>query len=173
MKKCLIIVDFQNDFVTGSLGFEKAKNLEQIIKSKIEIYLNNNDDIIFTFDTHDINYLNTQEGKNLPIEHCMINTFGHEIYGEVNNYLNKAKKVFYKNTFGSLELANFLNEKNYSEIELVGLVTNMCILSNAVLAKSALPEALINIDSNAVMSFDDKLHNETLNILKGLQMNIK
>lgn len=172
MKKCLIIVDYQNDFVTGALGFSKAQEIEPVIVSKIEEYLKNDNDIIFTLDTHFENYLETQEGKRLPIVHCLDESFGHEVYGKVNNYVKTAKKVFKKFTFGSLELGNYLKDKEYQEIELVGLVTNMCVISNAIIAKSALPEARIVVDKKATRSFDESLHEDTLRVLKGLQIDV-
>ena len=172
MKKCLIVVDFQNDFVDGALGFNGAEKLDQIIENKIKDYLINNQDILYTLDTHYDNYLETQEGKRLPIIHCIDNTKGHEVYGNTGKYLKDAKKVFKKNTFGSLELGNFLKDKDYDEIEIAGLVTNMCVISNAIIAKSALPEARIVVDKNASLSFDKDLHNKTLDVLKGMQVDI-
>lgn len=172
MKKCLIVVDFQNDFVDGALGFPGADKLDQIIENKIKDYLINNQDILYTLDTHYDNYLETQEGKRLPIIHCIDNTKGHEVYGNTKKYLKDAKKVFKKNTFGSLELGNFLKDKDYDEIEIAGLVTNMCVISNAIIAKSALPEARIVVDSKASLSFDEDLHNKTLDVLKGMQVDV-
>ena len=105
--KLLIVVDYQNDFVDGSLGFKKATLIEKNIIKKIEAY----DNVVFTFDTHDEDYLNsTLEGKKLPVKHCVKGTAGWELYGNVKNYLPKAIKVFTKNTFPSLDLANFLKD---------------------------------------------------------------
>lgn len=172
MKKLLLVVDFQNDFVDGALGFEGASDLDDLIVSKIKTYLNNGDDIIYTLDTHYENYLETQEGKRLPIIHCLKGTKGHEVYGKTAKYLNNALKVFEKDTFGSLELGIFLKDKNYHEIELTGLVTNMCVISNAIIAKTALPEARIVVDKKASKSFNEDLHNKTIDVLKGLQVDI-
>lgn len=172
MKRLLLVVDFQNDFVNGALGFDGASKLDDIISKKIDNYLKNCDDIIFTLDTHYNNYLETQEGKRLPIIHCVKGTIGHNVYGKTGEYVNKALKVFEKNTFGSLELGNFLKDKNYREIEIAGLVTNMCVISNAIIAKSALPEARIIVDKNASKSFDEDLHNKTIDVLEGLQVDI-
>lgn len=172
MKKCLIVVDFQNDFVNGALGFEGAEKLDAIIENKIKEYLKNKDDIIYTLDTHYENYLETQEGKRLPVIHCLDGSYGHKVYGNSAKYLKNAKKVFKKNTFGSLDLGNFLKGQDYNEIELAGLVTNMCVISNAIIAKSALPEARIIVDKNASMSFDEDLHNKTMDVLKGLQVDV-
>ena len=172
MKKLLIIVDFQNDFIDGALGFKKAETLVDVINKKINEYLNNNDDIIFTLDTHDDNYLNTYEGENLPIPHCIDGTFGHKVNKNCD-YLDKAIKVFKKNTFPSLELAKFLENTNYEYVELCGLVSNICVLSNAIMVKSALPNASIIIDKTATSSFDEELENKAFDVLKGLHIVIK
>jgi len=172
VKKLLIVVDYQNDFVDGALGFKGAERLDSIIEAKIKSYLDLGHDLIYTLDTHHDNYLETQEGKRLPIPHVIDGTFGHEIYGKTKNYVEKALKVFKKNTFGSLDLGNFLKDKNYQEIELVGLVTNMCVVSNAIIAKAALPEARIIVDKNACDSFDKDLHTKTLEVLAGMQVDI-
>lgn len=173
MKKCLIVVDYQVDFVDGSLGFKGAEKLDEIIEEKIKDQLINNQDVLYTLDTHYQNYLETQEGKNLPIVHCVENTKGHEVFGNTKKYIKDAKKVFIKNTFGSLDLGNFLTTQKYDEIELCGLVTNICVISNTIIAKAALPEAKIVVDSKAVLSFDNELHQKTLDVLKGLQVEIK
>lgn len=167
MKKCLIVVDFQNDFVDGSLGFKEAKEIYEPILKKLDDALSSKTDIIFTLDTHYDNYLETNEGKNLPIKHCIKGTKGHDIYGKAKNYL-KDSKVFEKVTFGSIEIGNYLEKMNYDEIEIVGLVTNMCVISTAIIAKAALPEASIIVDSNAVRSFNEDLHHKTFEILESM-----
>lgn len=169
MKKLLVIIDYQNDFVNGSLGFDGAENLESGIIKKIAEY--ENDEIIYTLDTHTENYMNTFEGKNLPVPHCIKGTNGHEIYGQVKELL-KGKKCFEKNTFPSLELGKYLEGKDYDKIELCGLVSNICVISNAVIAKAACPEAEIVIDSNLTASSDGDLHQKALDVMKGLQITI-
>lgn len=173
MKKALIIIDFQNDFVDGSLSFKEASSIEKIILEKIDFYLKNGDDLIFTLDTHYDDYLESKEGLKLPIKHCIKNTKGHALYGEVAHYKDKASKIFEKNTFGSLELANFLKEKNYSSVELCGLVSHICLFSNTILAKSALPEADIIVDSKATLSFNQDLHEKTFDLLRGIFIEVK
>jgi nicotinamidase-related amidase len=173
MKKLLIVVDFQKDFVDGSLGFEKALTIENNIVDKIIEYRENNNDIIFTYDTHFDNYLSTQEGTNLPITHCIKGTEGWELYGKVKEMKKDTDKCFEKNTFGSLELANYLKDKDYGIIELVGLVSNICVVSNAILAKSALPEAEIIVDAKCTASFDDTMNEKVLDVLSnGLQVKV-
>ncbi len=171
-KKLLVVIDYQNDFVTGALGFDDAHNVEPRIVKLLEEFKQNGDDIMFTQDTHFANYLETQEGRNLPIVHCIQGTEGHKIHGKPALFVKDAKKVYEKNAFGSLAFANDIVKENYSEIVLVGLVTNICIVSQAVLAKTALPEALITVYADGVNSYDKKLHAETLNVLEGLQVNV-
>ena len=171
MKNLLLIIDYQNDFVTGSLGFEAAALLEPRIVEKIEQYLERGDDIAFTLDTHHENYLATQEGRNLPVLHCISGTEGHLLYGEVARYLDRGKS-FLKPTFGSETLFKHLLGGSYEKIELVGLVSNICVLSNAVICKTALPEAEIVVDAMCTASFDSALHEKALDVLEGLQVKI-
>ena len=171
MKKLLIVVDYQNDFINGSLGFEKGELISKVIKEKIECYLKNNNDIIYTLDTHDNEYLKTVEGNYLPVVHCIKDSIGHQIYKECD-YSNKAVKVFEKETFPSLDLANYLFNNKYQEIELCGLVSNICVLSNAIMVKSALPNAHIFIDALATASSDEKLQEEAFNVLEALHIDI-
>lgn len=173
MKKLLIVIDFQNDFVNGALGFDGAEKLEMPIYERILYYKNNNYDVIYTFDTHYDNYLETNEGQNLPIRHCIKNTQGHNLYGKVNDLFNKNKDVYFeKPTFPSLELANYLKDKQYDEVELCGLVSNICVLSNVVMVKSALPNSKIIVDKKLTDSFDKDLNSKTFDILKGIYVTV-
>lgn len=171
MKKLLIVVDFQNDFVSGRLGFEGADLLDDVIANKIKAYHKNKDDVIFTLDTHYSDYLSTNEGQHLPVEHCQKGTTGHELYGKVKS-LSEDALMFEKPTFPSLELANYLIKHNYSEVELCGLVSNICVLSNAVMVKSALPNAQIIVDAKATDSFDKDLHEKSLDVMSGLHIKV-
>jgi nicotinamidase-related amidase len=172
MKKCLIVVDFQNDFIDGALGFKEAIKVKEPIIEKINKYRDNNDDIIFTMDTHEQSYLNTEEGKNLPVEHCIKGAKGHEIQQDVKLLIKPKDKIFEKPTFPSLELGKYLEKQNYDLIEICGLVSNICVLSNAVIAKSALPNAHIIVDALATDSYDKSLHQKTLDILEGLHVEV-
>ena len=173
MKTCLLVIDYQNDFINGALGFPGADQLADGIKQLIDRYHQAKEDVIFTFDTHDQDYLETQEGQRLPIKHCIQGTVGHRLYPSIDDAKNKTDKVFFKPTFGSLELANYLKNQGYQEISIVGLVTNICVISNAVLAKAALPEATIIIYKNLIASFDESLHEKTLDVMESLQMDIR
>lgn len=173
MKRALIVVDYQVDFVSGSLGFEQAKALDSIIAKKCEDAILQGIDVFFTLDTHDEHYLEGEEGQHLPIPHCIQGTPGHEIYGSVQGFLLHAKKVFIKHTFPSLELATYFNSHPYDQVELCGLVSNICVLSNAVMVKSALPNAHLLIDATATSSYDLTAHEQALSILRGLHVEIR
>lgn len=171
MKKLLVVVDYQNDFVNGTLGFEKAAALENYLEDLINEYHQKGDDVIFTYDTHYNNYLNTQEGKNLPISHCLKDTEGWQLYGKINDLAQNDKKII-KETFGSLDLGNYLRDNVYDEITLVGVVSNICVISNAIIIKAALPEVTIIIDCNGIASNDAILEQKAIDIMANLQMKI-
>ncbi len=172
MKKLLIVVDYQNDFVNGSLGFKEASDLQEHIIMLINQYKNNNDDIIYTLDTHQDNYLDTYEGQYLPIPHCIKNTEGWQLYGQTKQLL-KDCLAFEKPTFPSLDLANYLKDHYYDEITFVGLVSHICVLSNAIMAKAALPEAHIIIDLKGTSSVDKQTHQDSISVMKSLQFEIR
>ena len=170
--KCLIVVDYQVDFVTGSLGFAKAEAIEDNIAEKIAEYRSNGSDIIFTFDTHGENYMETSEGKKLPVPHCISGTSGHELYGKAAELRRDTDKSIFKPSFGSDELMDYLRGKNYDAVELIGVVTNICVISNAIIAKTALPEADIIVDAACTASNDDTLHEAALDVMQGLQIDV-
>ena len=169
-QKCLIVVDYQNDFVAGALGFPGAELLDPLIAAKIRKYRADGDTVIFTFDTHEPDYLETHEGQNLPVPHCIERTEGHELFGETATQIRESDKCFYKNTFGSDGLYEYLKAIKFEQIELVGLVSNICVISNAILAKTAQPETPIIVDASCTASYDPKLHQEALNVMAGLQI---
>ena len=172
MKQLLIVVDYQGDFVDGALGFDGAQTLEEGICEQIKAHRQMGADICFTYDTHTEEYENTQEGKRLPIPHCIRGTAGWELYGKVAKLREPGDQVFEKPAFGSLELAGYLREQGYEEILLVGLVSHICVLSNAILAKAALPEARVVVDASLTMSYDPILHEKALDILSGVQIDV-
>jgi nicotinamidase-related amidase len=172
MKKCLIVVDYQNDFVTGPLGFAAAEALDANIAAKIGRCRQNGDEIIFTLDTHGENYMETQEGRNLPVPHCIAGTEGHGLFGETARLAKDGDKRFVKDTFGSGGLYEYLKNREYESIELCGVVSNICVISNAVLAKTALPEVPIIVDSACTASNDPALNQAALDVMAGLQIDI-
>jgi len=174
MKKLLVVIDYQNDFVEGTLGFEKAKSLEQGIYNKINKYLENGHKVVFTYDTHNQEYLQSREGKNLPVLHCIKGTDGHELYGKIKNFESSENTLHYeKEGFGigpkhMIQLVNDIGE-DIQEIELVGVVTNICVISNMVMFQSQYRNADLIVDAALCASFDDSLHEKALDIIEGLQ----
>ena len=169
MKKALVVIDFQNDFISGSLGFPKAETIRQPIVEKIEKALKEGTTLIFTMDTHDCSYLFTKEGEGLPIEHCTKGHWGWELDDSLLPYKSKAL-VIEKSSFGSKMLGEILAKGAYDEVELCGLVTSICVLSNAVIAKTALPEATIIVDSKATEDASEKA--SALACLKAIQVSV-
>lgn len=172
MKKALIIVDYQNDFVNGSLGFDSADALDEKICERIEEALSSGADLIYTLDTHEADYMDTQEGKKLPVPHCIRGTDGHKVYGKAAGYLDKAEAVIEKPVFGSWELGELMREKKYDEIELCGLVSNICVISNAVICRSTLPEAEIIVHRDCTGSGFPELNEASLAVMASMQVQI-
>lgn len=171
MKRLLVVVDFQNDFVCGSLGFEKAKELEKVILEKINEY--KNDDIIFTLDTHENDYLSTIEGKHLPIKHCIKGTSGHEIYGKIKE-ISKNYPCIEKETFASKELLHFIENRpfTYESIEICGLVSDICVISNAIIAKAASPKSKILVDKKATSSANLQMQEMVFKVMQNLHIEV-
>lgn len=177
-KKILVVIDMQKDFINGSLGTKEAVAIVPQVINKIKEYKKNNDIIVLTQDTHNENYLNTNEGKHLPIKHCIENTDGWEIYEDIKNELyNYNYKIYKKNTFGSLSLINGISnilswDKYELEIELVGLCTDICVVSNALLIKANFPEIKITVDSSCCAGVTPQTHLQALNTMKMCQIDI-
>ncbi|HHX69624.1 MAG: isochorismatase family cysteine hydrolase [Miniphocaeibacter sp.] len=171
MNNILIVVDMQNDFIDGSLGTKEAK---AIVPKVIEKIKNFKGKVFFTRDTHDEDYLNTLEGKNLPIEHCIKGTFGWEIQKDINK-LRETEPID-KETFGSKDLALLLYEENKKEkidsITIVGLCTDICVISNALTIKSFLPETNILVDSSCCAGVTVESHNNALKALGPCQIEV-
>lgn len=170
--KLLVIVDYQNDYVNGSLGFEGAELLDRKIAHKIRDYRKEGGEVIYTMDTHQEDYLSTQEGKKLPVEHCIEDTQGHRLYGFTAKERTDKDKVFYKDTFGSIEMANYLKFKSYDTVELVGLKSDMGVLANAVIIKAALPETEVIVNTEYTDSSDKELQAKAFDVMEGLQITV-
>lgn len=178
MKKLLVVVDYQNDFVDGALGFEKAAALEEKLAEKANSYLNNGEKVVFTYDTHYENYLETREGRNLPVKHCLDNTKGHELYGKLSEF--KGREGTYhikKESFGispadMIKLSKELGD-DISEIEITGVVTDICVISNAVMFQSQYKNAQLIVNENLCAGFDEKKHKEALDVMQSLQVKIE
>ena len=173
MKKLLLVVDYQKDFVDGALGFPGAEKLDGPIAEKIAAYRSAGDDVAFTLDTHQENYPDTQEGRKLPVPHCLMNTEGWQLYGKTGQALDRSRDmVICKPTFPSLWLGDWLKGQGYDRIELVGLVSYMCVLSNAIVAKAALPEAELVVDASFTAGPDPRLHANALELMETLQITV-
>ncbi len=173
MRKLLVVVDCQKDFIDGALGFEGADKIIPGIIARIGEYKASGDEVVYTLDTHTEDYMNTQEGRNLPVPHCIKDSEGFALDSVLAPHLEGCR-AFEKPTFGSMDLAGYFKENaaDISSIEVCGLVSNICVVSNAVIAKAACPEAEIIVDSSLTASFAPDLHQATMDVLKGLQVTI-
>ena len=168
MKKALILIDLQNDFIDGALGTPEA---EAIVPAVLEKLRNYPPAAVFaTMDTHGPEYLSTQEGRRLPVEHCIKGTKGWLLREEIAEKLTEAR-IFEKPTFGSLRLAEALKaEPELEEVELVGLCTDICVVSNALLLKAFLPEIAITVDPACCAGVTPEKHLAALETLRSCQI---
>ena len=178
--KLLVVVDYQKDFVDGALGFPGAELLDAGIAAKIRAYMESGDYIVQTMDTHEVNYLSTREGKHLPVMHCITGTDGWETYGETAKAIDEAKnsprfRRIHKATFpvhpqDMLDLLAWVGEKEITEMEFVGLVSNICVISNICVFQGAFPLAQVLVDHNLIASHDPEAHEAVLEVMRGLQV---
>ena len=174
MERYLFVIDYQNDFVDGALGFPGAEKLDERIAAKVRAYGKGH--VLFTRDTHFENYLETREGKNLPVVHCIKGTDGWQVYGETAKALTEVeapgidKLVFGMDVTDPATAAVLPQQAD--EIELVGLVSNICVVSNAVVLQSKYPEATIIVDAACTASFDNSLNDKVLDVLAGFQVKV-
>ena len=169
MKKILIVVDMQVDFITGALGSADA---EAIVQNVVEKVKNFDGKIIFTRDTHFENYMETQEGTKLPVPHCIKDTVGWQICDELLPFV---ETVVDKVTFGSVELPKIIESfgESIDEIELCGLCTDICVISNAMVLKASFPEAEISVDASCSAGVTKESHQTALDAMKAVQIEIK
>ena len=166
--KYLIVVDMQVDFITGSLGSELATAIVPNVVEKVKHF---DGKVIFTRDTHFEDYMNTQEGKKLPVPHCIKGSDGWQICDELKPY---AETVVDKRTFGSIELPRLLEDlgEPIEAIELCGLCTDICVISNAMVLKAAFPEIPITVDSACSAGVTVESHNTALNAMRAVQIEV-
>lgn len=172
MKRLLIVVDMQNDFIDGALGTKEAEAIVEKVVKKIEEW---DGDIVFTLDTHFSDYLSTQEGRNLPVMHCIENTDGWQINGKVKAAAEKKNKtvgMFKKITFGSAALAEFIKDGKYECAEFIGLCTDICVISNVMVTKAASPEMPITVDASCCAGVTPQSHKNALEAMKMCQISI-
>ncbi len=171
MRKILVVVDMQNDFIDGALGSAEAASIVSAVAERVE---NFSGEIIFTRDTHYEDYLSTSEGKKLPVKHCVKDTFGWQISSKIN--VPMGARIFDKETFGSTELSQTLareNEKErISEIELVGLCTDICVISNAFILKAYLPECEICVNGALCRGVTPESHENALAAMRACQIKV-
>ena len=172
MQKILVVVDMQNDFIDGALGTAEAVAIVPKVEKKIREFEGS---VIFTRDTHEDNYMETQEGQKLPVPHCIRGTKGWEIREELEQFRNEA--AFDKVTFGSVELGCALQEMNEKEpvesITFVGLCTDICVISNVLLAKAFLPEVRMVVDASCCAGVTPASHKNALEAMKMCQIEIE
>ncbi len=165
MKKTLIVVDMQNDFIDEALGTKEAVAIVPNVKKKIEEYVRNGDEIIFTRDTHSENYLETPEGKKLPVVHCVKGTHGWEITDGL--YVDGCK-IIDKPNFGWPDWKDECLEK----VELIGLCTDICVVSNALIIKATFPDADVSVDASCCAGVTPETHNAAIATMKMCQIDI-
>ena len=167
--KILVVVDMQNDFIDGALGTKEAVAIVPNVVEKIKSY--DGEKIIFTRDTHEENYMETQEGKNLPVPHCIRGTKGWEL-NPVIEALRKEDAID-KPSFGSMELASYLkSQENVESVEFVGLCTDICVISNVMITKAAMPEVPVIVDVSCCAGVTPESHKNALEAMKICQVKI-
>ena len=168
--KVLVVIDMQNDFIDGALGTKEAEKIVDGVQKEIALFKKNGDEVVFTRDTHEKNYLSSAEGKNLPVEHCIKGTAGWEI----SEKLDTAESlIFDKPTFGSTGLAAYLSRKDeIDEIEIVGLCTDICVISNALMIKAYLPETPVMVKGSLCAGVTPESHQRALESMKMCQVQI-
>lgn len=168
--RVLVVIDMQNDFIDCALGTKEAIEIVDSVKAKMDSYLEAGDTIIYTQDTHNDEYLQTQEGQRLPVKHCIKGTHGWEIAQGL--YLDGCQ-VIEKQSFGSLELAKLIaGMKGVRSIELIGLCTDICVISNALILKAKMPEVPIMVDASCCAGVTEDSHKTALDAMKACQIEV-
>ena len=165
MKKTLIVIDMQNDFIDGSLGTAEAVQIVGNVAAKIQEYKSRGDEIIFTRDTHHENYMETNEGKHLPVVHCIEGTKGWEIREELDT---EGAKIIDKPSFGYTKWGDY----DFEEVELVGLCTDICVVSNALIIKALFPEIKVSVDASCCAGVTPESHEAAIKTMQMCQVEI-
>ncbi|MCL2599539.1 MAG: cysteine hydrolase [Firmicutes bacterium] len=170
MKKLLIVIDMQNDFVHGVLGTKEARAIVPTVCKKVKEYQQKGDLVLMTKDTHDHNFANTQESKGLP-EHCKIGTPGHDIIVELAGVdCMMSNKCSFTSIEFAQEIMMLVKKESVQQIELCGLCTDVCVVSNALVIKAALPEMKVVVDQNACAGVTPQKHQAALDVLQSCQV---
>ncbi|WP_029324481.1 cysteine hydrolase family protein [Butyrivibrio sp. AE3004] len=172
-KKVLVVVDMQNDFITGALRNEEGIAIVPYVKKKIETAREAGETIIFTRDTHGDDYMQTEEGQNLPVPHCIKGTDGWQIIDELNAD-ETASLIIDKETFGSEKLAKYMaeNADNIDEVEFIGVCTDICVISNVLLTKAMIPNKKIYVDAAGCAGVTTEAHNTALSAMKACHIKV-
>lgn len=174
--RVLVVVDMQNDFVSGALGTPEAMEIVPQVEARVRAGLDRGETVLFTRDTHGPAYLETQEGKNLPVPHCIRGSDGWELIPQLGP-LAQGRQVLDKPTFGSAALGEALAELDRTErvetVTFVGLCTDICVISNALLVKAFLPEAEIRVDARCCAGVTPESHRTALAAMKTCQITVE
>lgn len=184
--KLLAIIDMQNDFIYGSLGTPEAQAIVPVMVERLKEYEQEHPLVVFTKDTHYANYMGTQEGKNLPVPHCIEDTSGWSICKSISSVVDRNPNFYfysdgdimssriYKNTFGSIRLAELINEyeDEIDEVIFMGVCTDICVVSNALLVKAYSPEMKITVDASCCAGTTPENHKAALQTMKMCQINV-
>jgi len=167
--KTLIVIDMQNDFVTGVLGSKEAVAVLPNVKKKIDAYIAAGDEVIFTCDTHEENYLETNEGRHLPVPHCVKGTEGWQVVKEID--CPDCKHID-KPTFGYIHWSEQFKDSRISGIEIIGVCTDICVISNALILKAVFPEIDISVDASCCAGVTPETHRAALTAMKSCQIRV-
>ena len=173
-KKVFIVIDMQNDFITGALGNEEGKSIVENFKEEIEKKKSEGYEILFTLDTHDGEYLKSQEGRYLPVEHCIEGTEGWQIIPELRQYADK-KNVLLKKSFGAADIGKWVEKAaggEPEEIVLAGVCTDICVISNSMILKAYFPEVPIKVMANLCAGVTPESHENALKAMGPCQIDV-
>ena len=177
MSRVLVVVDYQNDFVDGSLGFNQSESIAGNIYALVARYIRNGDLVVFTKDTHGENYPETREGKFLPIKHCIKGTKGHQLFGELKIFEEEIRPnviILEKSDFGCDKLCEAIEEAfggEPDEIDFCGVVTNICVISNIVLCQTHFKKSKLNLHLDACAAMGE-MQKYAVEVIRGLGVNI-
>ena len=169
MKKALIVIDMQNDFVFDALGSADAQKILPNVIKRIEKARADGEQVIFTRDSHENDYLTTQEGRKLPVPHCIKGT---RVWAICDGLYQSGDLVFDKPVFGSIELAKYLQQKSFDSIEFIGVCTDICVVSNVLLAKAVCLQTEVFVRENCCAGLSKDKHNAALETMRSCQVTV-
>ena len=169
MSRLLVVVDMQKDFIDGALGTREAQAILPQVELRIREYVEAGDEVVFTLDTHFDNYMDTMEGKKLPVPHCIKGTPGWKLHPALEAFEGKR---FEKPSFGSISLAEYAAKGGYASVELIGLCTDICVISNALLVKTETPETPVFVKENCCAGVTPESHDNALKAMRMCQIDV-